>query len=71
MFLIAKHYLQNSASRCHARELHERLANFAAESIQAMRWTILTTLSVTAPMEFRQILSHSSIKTFSLLLHRY
>ena len=35
MFLIAKHYLQNSASHCHARELHARLANFAAESIQA------------------------------------
>ena len=34
MFLIAKHYLQNSASRCHARELRAHLANFAAELIQ-------------------------------------
>ena len=34
MFLIAKHYLQNSASHCHNRELRTRLANFAAESIQ-------------------------------------
>ena len=34
MFLLSKHYLQNSASRCHDRELRARLANFAAESIQ-------------------------------------